>query len=141
MRLPWRACPRKRDPNADRPVALSISNAPGRFLRQAMVLALRLGLDHLVEYELAALDAIRAVVGERRVAVLVDRVLAEDRVAVLDLEERVDHCLAVVALVARVLDREQSDLHRLVAVDRVGLGLRAVLRLVVLEERLRGRRV
>src|SRR4051794_28957296 len=100
-----------------------------------------LRLEDLVEYQLAALDAVGAVVGQRGVAVLVDRVLPEDRVAVLDLEEGVDDRLAVVALVAGVLDRQQGDLHRLVAVDRVRLGVRAVLGLVGLEEVLRGRRV
>src|SRR3954447_7712128 len=80
-------------------------------------LALRLGLDDLVEHQLATLDLVSAVIGERGVAVGVDRVLAENRVTVLDLEELIDDGLAVVALVARVLDGEQSDLHRLVAID------------------------
>src|SRR5436305_5722793 len=93
------------------PPILTPSGVPG--------LALRLGLDDLVEHQLAALDLVSAVIGERGVAVLVDRVLAEDRVAVLDLEELIDDGLAVVALVTRVLDREQSHLHRLVAVYRV----------------------
>src|SRR5207244_9279957 len=65
------------------------------------------GLDHLVEDELAVLDAVSAVVRERRVAVLVDGVLPEDRVTVLDVEERVDDGRAVVALVTGVLDRLQ----------------------------------
>src|SRR3981189_818794 len=82
------------------------------------------GLDHLVEDELAALDAVSAVVRQRGVAVLVDRVLAEDRTAVLDLEERVDDGLLVVALVTGVLDRLEGDAHRLVPVDRVRLGVR-----------------
>src|SRR3954452_17299131 len=93
-----------------------------------------LGLDDLVEDELAALDLVSAVVRQRRVAVLVDRVLAQDRLAVLDLEERVDHGLAVVALVAGVLDRLQHDAHGLVPVDRVRLGILAELGLVLLEE-------
>src|SRR4051794_38638016 len=96
--------------------------------------ALLLGLDHLVEDELAALDPVSAVVAQRRVAVLVDRVLAQDGVPVLDLEEGVDDGLAVVALVAGVLDGLEHDAHGLVAVDRVGLGVLAVLGLVVLEE-------
>src|SRR3954451_18506083 len=49
-----------------------------------------LGLQDLVEHERLVLDAVGAVVRECRVAVLVDRVLPEDRVAVLDLEEGVD---------------------------------------------------
>src|SRR3954464_239687 len=93
-----------------------------------------LRLEDLVEDQLAVLDDVRAVVRQRGVAVLVDRVLAEDRIAVLDLEERVDDGLAVVALVAGVLDREQRDLHRLVAVDRVRLGVLAVLLLERVEE-------
>src|SRR3954452_19006615 len=101
----------------------------------------RLGLDHLVEDELAAFDPVSAVVGQRRVAVLVDRVRAEHGLTVLDLVERVDDGLAVASLVTGVLDRLQGDAHRLVAVDRVGLGIRAVLGLVVLEELLAGRGV
>src|SRR4051812_2633381 len=77
-----------------------------------------LSLDDLVEDELAALDSGSAVVRQRGVAVLVDVVLAEHRVAPLRLEERVDDGLAVVALVARALDRVEDDAHRLVAVDR-----------------------
>src|SRR5690349_4243218 len=49
-----------------------------------------LRLEHLAEDELSVLDDVRAVVRQRGVAVLVDRVLPEDRLAVLDLEERVD---------------------------------------------------
>src|SRR5262245_17373562 len=49
-----------------------------------------LGLDDLVEHQLATLDLVSAVVGEGRVAVGVDRVLAQHRVAVLDVEELLD---------------------------------------------------
>src|SRR6476659_6890692 len=100
-----------------------------------------LRLDDLVEDELAADDAISSVIRQRGVATTVDRVLAEHRVAVLDLEERVDDGLLVVALVPGVLDGQQGDLHRLVAVDRVGLRVLAELLLERLEEVLRGRRV
>src|SRR5215217_4905673 len=47
----------------------------------------RLGLDGLVEHELAVLDGVDAVVGERGVAVLVDRVRAEHGLAILGGEE------------------------------------------------------
>src|SRR6201990_711841 len=64
-----------------------------------------LRLEDLVEHQLAGLDLVRSVVGERGVAVLVDRVLAEDRVAVLDLEELIDDGLAVGALATGGLNR------------------------------------
>src|SRR4051795_1758805 len=72
--------------------------------RQPDALLLLLRLDDLVERQLAALDAVSAVVRQRRVAVLVDRVRPQHGLAVLDLEEGVDDGLAVVALVPRVLD-------------------------------------
>src|SRR3954465_6866673 len=110
---------RSRRPAGRRPV-LGAPPLAVRMLRSWSGAGLR--LQDLAEDELAALHDVRAVVRQRGVAVLVDRVAAEDGVAVLDLVERVDHRLAVVALVARVLDRQQRDLHRLVAVDRVRLG-------------------
>src|SRR3954462_12017250 len=134
MRLPWLAVfvvageRRRRRPGREAPAGSSLR-------------PLALGLDDLVEDELAALDAVPAVVRQGGVAVLVDRVLAQDRLTVLDLEEGVDDRLAVVALVTGVLDRLQRDAHRLVPVDRVRLGIRAVLRLVLLEEVLPGLRV
>src|SRR3954447_11825113 len=83
-------------------------------------------LDDVVEDEPAVLHAVGAVLGQRGVPVLVDRVSAEHRIAVLDVEERVDHRLALVAPLARVVDGQQRHLHRLVAVDRIGRGLAAV---------------
>src|SRR3954469_5665115 len=72
-------------------------------------------LDHLVERQLAVIDLVDAVIGQAGVAVLVDRVGAEDTVAILRLEDRVHDSLpADVALVARTLDRVEHQGHRLV---------------------------
>src|SRR3954452_17889658 len=60
--------------------------------------------DDVVEDEPAVLHAVGAVLGQRGVPVLVDRVSAEHRVAVLDVEECVDHRLALVAPLARAVD-------------------------------------
>ena len=95
----------------------------------------------LSKRELSAFDSVSAVVGQRGVAVLVDVVRAEHRLPALDLEELVHHGLAVVALVAGVLDRLERDAHGLIAVDRVGLRVLAVLGLELREEVLRRRRV
>src|SRR4051794_16309640 len=63
-----------------------------------------LRLDCLHELELTALDVVQAVVSQRRVAVLVDVVLAENAVATLRvIEELLAHRLAVIGLVAGCL--------------------------------------
>src|SRR4051812_14334399 len=96
----------------------------------------RLCLDDLVERQLAAIDLLYAVVGQAGVAVLVDRVGAEDAVPVLRLEYLVHDSLpGEIALLARTLDRVEHQRHRLVAVDgvRVRRG-HVVLGAVVLEE-------
>src|SRR3954465_15341455 len=118
MRLPWLVSVRKA---SGRPGGSPAGRTDSLLLR----------LDDLVEGQLAALDPVSTVIAEGRVAVLVDRVGPQHGLTVLDLEERVDDRLAVVALVPGVLDGLESDAHRLVAVDRVGLGVGAVLRLVV----------
>src|SRR3954471_19190891 len=46
-------------------------------------------LDDLVERQLAVIDLVDAVIGQAGVAVLVDRVGAEDAVAILRVEDRV----------------------------------------------------
>src|SRR3954469_12758841 len=90
-------------------------------------------LDRLVELQLATVDRVDAVVGERRVAVLVDRVGAEHTLAVLRLEERLEHVLLLAGL--GTLDGVQGEAHRLIAVDGVRVGvLVAVLLLEVREE-------
>src|SRR4051794_27228893 len=72
-----------------------------------------LSLDRLVELQLAVFDAICAVIGERRVAVLVDRVGAEHALAVLGLKEGLlDAFLGAVG----ALDRVQREAHGLIAV-------------------------
>src|SRR4051794_32571911 len=76
-----------------------------------------LRLDRLVELQLAVLDLVDAVVGERGVAVLVDRVGAEDAVAVLGVEQRLLDVF--LRAVAGALDRVQREAHGLIAVDRV----------------------
>src|SRR4051812_271123 len=127
-------CPRR----AASQVRVPPANRAGGTLQNLIALG-RVGLDHLVEDELAALDSVAAVVRQRGVAVLVDVVGAEHGLPALDLEELVDHGLAVVALGTGVLDRQERDAHGLVAVDGVGLGVLAVLRLELLEEVLRRR--
>src|SRR4051794_31169898 len=103
MRLPWCGGPR------DGTVAEAGRGGrwrPGRPTSRANLGGR--GLDDLVEGELAAFDAVSAVVRQRRVAVLVDRVGAQDGLPVLDLVERVDHGLLVVALVTGVGDGLQG---------------------------------
>src|SRR3954453_8977216 len=103
-------------------------------------LHLAAGLDGLIEAERSVLDLVRAVVGQRRVAVLVDRVGAEHALAVLGGEQRLEHVGLVAGLGA--LDRVQGQVHRLVAVDRVRAGLDlAVLLFERVEELLARRRV
>src|SRR5215210_3398686 len=90
-------------------------------------------LDGLVELQLATLDRVDAVVRQRRVAVLVERVRAEHALAVLRLEDRLEHVLLLAG--AGALDRVQRQAHGLVAVDGVRVrGLVAVLLLEVGEE-------
>src|SRR5215211_6165611 len=119
---------------------------PPRFLipRRFSALAGRSasGLDRLAEHEFAVLDVVDAVVGERRVAVLVDVVGSERRLAALRLEQRVDERLLVGAVLGQLLAGVEDQAHRLVAVDGVRVNvLDPVLRLVLLEELLSVRRV
>src|SRR3954449_132890 len=116
-------------------------SAPRSRRLRAELAARVLGLDDLVEHELAVVDRVSAVVGDRCVTVGVDGVRPEDRRAVLDVVEPLDHVLAAVALVASVLDRLEGRVHGLIAIDRVRLGVAAVLGLEVAEELLSGRRV
>src|SRR3954470_14254922 len=90
-----------------------------------------LRLDRLVELQLAVVDAVGAVIGERRVAVLVDRVVAEHALAVLGREEG----LLDIGLLPGLgtLDGVEGQLHRLIAVERVRI---RVLHAVLLGERL-----
>src|SRR4051812_42845932 len=81
--------------------------------------ARRRRLDRLVELQLAALDLVQTVVGERGVAILVDGVRAEHALAVLRVEDGLEDLL--LGAVARALDRVQGEVHRLVAVDGVRL--------------------
>src|SRR3954454_4240732 len=110
------------------------SRGPVR-LRELVVLA-GLCLDDLVERQLAGVDLVDPVVGQAGIAVLVDRVGAENAIPVLRLENRVHDSLpGEIALVARTLDRVEHQGHRLVAVNgvRVRRG-HVVLSAVVLEE-------
>src|SRR3954454_19898259 len=66
-----------------------------------------LRLDGLVERQVAVLDRVDAVVGQRRVAVLVDRVRAEHRLAVLGGEEGLDDVALVTGL--GTVDRVQRE--------------------------------
>src|SRR3954451_23511767 len=95
---------------------------------------LLLSLDHLVERQRAALDLVHAVVGDRRVAGAVDAVGAEDALAVLRVEDLLEHLVTVVPLAARLLDRVEDERHRLVAVDGVRIRVR-VARIRLLEVR------
>src|SRR5215210_8307952 len=96
-------------------------------------------LDRLHELQLAVLDVVKTVGGQRGVAVLVDVVRTENAVTALRvLEQLRPDGLTVVGLVASGLERVEGQLHGLVAVDGVRVRLvHAVLRLEVLEE-LRG---
>src|SRR5215208_5700848 len=95
------------------------SRAPGRSGVRSGALALC--LDRLVERQLSTLDGIGAVVRERGVAVLVDRVRAEHALAVLRGEDLLEDLRLVVR--ARALDGVDEQAHRLVAVDRVRIGV------------------
>src|ERR1044072_4824947 len=69
----------------------------------------RLGLDRRVELQRAIGDRVHAVVGQRRVAVLVDRVRTEHGGAILRVEQRLDDVL--LAAGARTLDRVARYTH------------------------------
>src|SRR3954466_2363015 len=98
----------------------------------------RLGVDRAGERQLAADDLVDPVLRDRRVALGIDAVGAEHALAVLRLEERVDDVGTGDVLRpvrARLLDRVEQQLRRLVAVDGVRIGrATAVLLLVLLEE-------
>src|SRR5215218_6652579 len=106
---------------------VSLRNGGGRWARPRFRLGQRrlgaaTGLDDLVEDQLAAFDLVQAVVGQRRVSVLVDVVRAEHRLAALRAEELVDDRLArdlAATGIGRTLDRVEDDRHRLVAIDGV----------------------
>src|SRR4051812_48439639 len=78
-------------PGAENPLPAEHTPMGGGGLWPVGLLALR--LDRLVELQLAVDDLVRAVVGERGVAVLVDRVRAEHALAVLGGEQRLDDVL------------------------------------------------
>src|SRR5690242_6114990 len=81
---------------------------------------LRLRLDGVVKRRVAVrADLVDPVVGQRRVADLVERVRAEDRAPVPGREERSEDRALVVALGAELADRVHAELGHLVAVDRV----------------------
>src|SRR5215210_6960639 len=88
-------------------------------------------LDGLVELQLATLDRVDAVVRQRGVAVLVERVRAEHALAVLGLEERLEDVLLLAG--AGALDRVQRQAHGLVAVD--GVRVRVLVAVLLLEVR------
>src|SRR5439155_9690471 len=86
--------------------------SPGRSTSADGVSA-ALRLDHLVERQLAARDLVEPVVGQAGVAVLVDRVGAEDALAILRRKDRVNDGLPrETALCARTLDRIEEQSHR-----------------------------
>src|SRR4051794_2245758 len=92
--------------------------------------------DLLLVLRHSCLDRVEAVVRERRVAVLVDRVRPDDRLAVLRVEERLDDGGAIVGLGAGALQRVEGQSHRLVPVDPVRVDRLDVVRgLVLLEDR------
>src|SRR3954468_16088481 len=104
--------------------------------RGNLTLLLRRCLDRLLERRVAGrADLVHAVVGEGRVAVLVERVRAQNGVGVLGVEQSLQDGGLVVALVAEALDRVEAELHGLIAVDRVRIRMRVVvLGLVGLQE-------
>src|SRR5215208_4419294 len=113
----------------------SLEPVPVRLVRRCLLGGL-LTLDHLRERRLSVLDGVEAVVGQRRVSVLVDGVGAQHAVAVLGVVDQLlrDRC-AVVGLTANGLQRGQSEAHRLVAVDGVRVRRLVVVgRVEVLEE-------
>src|SRR5215210_6712224 len=93
-------------------------------------------LDVPLDRELAVLDAEQRLGGERRVPVFVDRVLAQHALAVFGVQRRVDDRLTVVAPRAGALDGVEDQRHRLVTVDRVGLGVLLVVLLLEVGEEL-----
>src|SRR3954465_7032839 len=77
------------------------------------VFSAALRLDHLVERQLAARDLVEAVVGQAGVAVLVDRVGAENALAILRREDRVhDGLPRQTAARTGPLDGVQHQRHR-----------------------------
>src|SRR5215208_4197603 len=101
-----------------------------------------LGLHRLLVLQLAAVDRVHAVVGERGVAVLVDVVGAEHRLTTLRGEQCVDHLLTIRAVRPELLAGVDDQLHGLVPVDGIWVGiLLTVLGREVVEELLALRRV
>src|SRR5215213_9738606 len=101
-----------------------------------------LGLHRLFVLQLATLDRVDAVVGERGVAVLVDVVGAEHRLTTLRCEQRVDHLLTIGAVRPELLAGVEDQLHGLVPVDGIWVGiLLTVLGREVVEELLALRRI
>src|SRR6185437_4770695 len=85
------------------------SPAPGLRRHWVAISAAGLGLDDLLELHLSTLECEDAVVGQRRVAVLVDRVRPEHALAVLGVEQRLQHVLLLAGL--RTLDRVDREAH------------------------------
>src|SRR5215210_3440061 len=109
---------------------------PGCLVKAALATG-RLSLDDLGEGRLAVLDHVQAVIGERRVAVLVERVLTKHALTVLGLVyELLGHRSPVIRLVPGGLQGVESELHRLVAVDGVGVRVLVVVLLVEVREEL-----
>src|SRR3954453_2480807 len=80
-----------------------------RIARGGCLVTGRLPLDDLREGRLAVLDHVQAVIGERRFAVLVERVLAKNTLAILRLlDELLGDSRAFVRLVPRRLQRVES---------------------------------
>src|SRR3984885_8790952 len=98
-----------------------------------IALADRLGRCQGLEEHRLALSVyfVEAVVLQGRVAVLVEPVGPQHRMAVLDGEQSLQHRRLAVSLGAQAGDRLKPELHRLIAVDRVRVRVgRPVLGLV-----------
>src|ERR1700743_2668192 len=68
-------------------------------------------------------DLVETVRLQGRVPVLVEPVGAEHGIAILDREQRLEHVGAVVPIGSQARDRVEPELHRLVTVDGIRIGV------------------
>src|SRR4051812_45622627 len=104
--------------------------APSPSASELLAVAVLLDSDGLDRRQLAVDDRMTTELDRRRVAVLVDVVRAGHADLVLGLEHLIDHGLTIAALAARTLHGVEGEVHRLEAVDRVGLRVALAIRLL-----------
>src|SRR4051812_11468023 len=103
--------------------------SPSPSASELLAVAVLLDSHGLDRRKLPVHDEVATELVRSRVAVLVDVVRAGHADLVLGLEHLVDHGLTIAALAARALHGVEGEVHRLEAVDRVGLRAALAIRL------------